>query len=76
MGFSVQYKGNPSRRAGSLRLLWILKKFFLNPLYDCWKSVKSTLPATPLKLTHIFFPGFLTSKKERKVSTNGVRPRL
>ena len=34
-------------------MLLILKKFFLNPLYDCWKSVKSTLPATPLKLTTI-----------------------
>ena len=72
MGFSVPYKGNPSRRAGSLRLLLILKMFFLNPLYDYWKSVKSILPATPLKLTHNFFPGSLTSKKKRKVCTNGV----
>jgi len=52
-----------------------LKKCFLNPLYDCWKSVSSTLPATLLKLTHNFLSGLFASKKKRNASTDGVWPR-
>ena len=54
----VQYKGNSSKRLWSLALQRILKNLPLKPLYDCWKRVSKTLPATPLKLTHSFRPGF------------------
>jgi len=42
---------------------------------DCWNRVRITLLVTPLKLTERFFPGFLASKKWRKMSTEGAWPK-
>jgi len=63
-GFHVQYNGNPSKRVGSFLLQQILKNLPLKPLYNCWKRINSTLPMTPLKLTHSFLPGLLASKNK------------
>jgi len=47
----------------------------LEPLVRCWKSVRSTLPATLLKLTHGFLPRLFASKKKGNTSIDGVWPR-
>jgi len=52
-----------------------LKNFPLKPLYDYWKRVNGTLPATPLKLTHNFLLGLLALKKYRNTSTNDEWPK-
>ena len=71
----TQYKGNPSKAVRSCSEQHTLKNFPLKPLYNDWNNVRMTLPATPLKLTQRFFPGFLASKKWRKTSTEGGWPK-
>ena len=75
LGFSVQYKGKPSRAVGSCLVQHTLKKLPFQPLKEFWKRVKRILPATLEKLTQRLFPYFYTSKKWRKTSTDGGMPR-
>jgi len=63
LGFSVQYRGNPSRAVGLRLFAHTLKKRPFQPLKEFWKRVRRILPATPKKLTQRLFPCFFTSKK-------------
>ena len=74
-GSSVQYRGNPSRRVGSLSLQRILKNLPLKPLQDFWKEVNKTLTSTPLKFTHSWRPSRLALKKNKNTSTDGRWPK-
>ena len=51
LGFSVQYRGKPSRAVGSCLAQHTLKKFPFQPFKEFWKRVKRILLATPEKLT-------------------------
>jgi len=62
-GFSVQYRGNPSRAVGLRLFAHTLKKRPFQPLKEFWKRVRRILPAIPEKLTQRLFPCFFTSKK-------------
>ena len=73
--FLGRVKGNPSRRVGSLLLQHTFKNLPLKPIYDCWQSDNNALPATPLKETHNWRPKRLASKKYKKTSTDGKRPK-
>jgi len=72
----TQYKGELSRAVGSASELHTLKNFPLNPLYDCWKRVKTILPAIPLKLTQRFFPRALRLEEMEEDFHWGVAPEV
>ena len=51
LGFSVQYRGKPSKSAWSCLEQHTLKKLPFQPLKEFWKRVKRILLATPEKVT-------------------------
>ena len=68
----TQYRGKPSRAEGSKSEQQTLKNLPFHPLKDCWNKVRRTLPDMSLRLTQRLFPCFFTSKKWRKMSTEGA----
>jgi len=71
----TQYSKNPSKAEGTRSERQILKNSPFHPVKEFWKGVRSTLPGTLLRVTQRLFLCLFTSKKWKKISTEGAQPR-